>query len=371
MPWGDNTKGTGPWGPQKGSGGGHNQGTPPPDFDAFLKKAKDEFGAMFGGGGKKKGSSNLPFILIGLVLLLLWLGSGIFVVDAKEQGVVLRFGEVHRTHGPGLHYHLPAPVEKLEIVPVTATRKIEVGFRSNAASSRFGSSRGDDGIIEVPQESSMLTSDEDIVDVPFEVQWFVGDVKNFLFNLRDPEGTVRSAAESAMREVIGRTPISEAISVGKQKIQQEAKDLLQEILDSYGAGVTIEALELRKVKYPAPVRPAFTDVQNAKTEADTAIKRAEAYRNDILPRARGDAARLVEDALAYKEQVVSKAKGEAGRFDNIYDEYKRAPYVTRHRMYLEMMEEVLEDMPKFVLDGKTGNGVVPYLPLNELKRGGK
>ncbi len=372
MPWDDKQN---PWGSgnpgkkkpasdQKKAGGQQ----PQPDLDAMLRKSREKLNGMFGGGagGGDNGNDGLSGRAIaGLVflVLILWLSTGIFVIDEREQGVVMRFGEFHRTTGAGIHYRLPSPIESLAKVPVTVVNRIEIGQRTQTG-------RGGTVVREVPEESQMLTGDENIVDVPFEVQWVIRDARAFLFNVRNPEETVKSVAESAMREVIGRTPITRAIADGKFQIQQEARELLQTTLDGYGTGVQIEALELGKIKYPSPVRPAFTDVQNAKTEAESAVNKAQAYRNDILPRARGNASQMLQDAEAYAQQVTAKAKGEADRFISVYDEYRQAKDVTRQRIYLETMEEILQGMDKILIDQErgTGSGVVPYLPLNELNK---
>lgn len=357
MPWGDNNKGQGPWGGNNNQGGSHNSPPPPPDIDKILQQGKDQFQQMFGGGKKS-------FLLIGLIAVLVWLSSGIYVIDEKEQGVVLRFGHFHRTSVPGLNYHLPRPIERLIIVP-TVVNQIEVGFRTTG--SRGGSASSTTRA--VPEESLMLTGDEKIVETQFEVQWRVDSPQDYLFNVRDPEDTVKSIAESAMREVIGRTYLADAIAQGegKLKIQDETFELIQAILDEYQAGIAIQQIQLRKVDPPQRVMDAFIDVINAGKDQQRFRNEAEAYRNDILPKARGDADRIILEAEAYREQTIAKAEGQAHRFLAIYNKYKDAKEVTRMRMYLETMEGVLEGVDKILLDNKSG-GVLPYLPLNEIKK---
>lgn len=355
MSW-DNNKNNGPWGKPP-------QSSPqPPDFEKLLKNAQKQFNQMFGGGF---GGGVRGFGLMLAGVFLLWLGSGFYVVDAKEQGIITRFGEYHRKAEPGLHYHFPYPIEKLVKVPVTVVNSIEIGARSVSARATSSVSTAR----EVQQESLMLTGDENIVDITFEVQWRISDAQKFVFNVRDPEATVRSVAESAMREVIGRTPIAGALAEGKLKIQQESLKLLQDTLDSYGAGVEIVSLALRKVDPPQAVIDAFRDVQTARADMERARNEAETYRNDIIPRARGESEKIVQEAEAYKSEIVARSQGEASRFVAVYDQYKNAKDVTRKRIYLETMEEVMRGINKVLIDTKAGSsGVVPYLPLKELSR---
>jgi membrane protease subunit HflK len=351
MPW-ENNKNDGPWGKAPQPPPQQQQ----PDLDDYLRKLRQQMNNLFGKGGAPGGRS----ILLAVVgILVLWLASGFYVVDAKEEGVVLRFGKYHRKSTPGLHYHFPYPLETLTKVPVTVVNSIEIGMRS-------GGSRA--GIREMPQESLMLTGDENIVDINFEVQWRISDAEKFLFNVRDPEGTVKNVAESAMREVIGRTPIADALAEGKLRIQQEALVLLQNTLNSYNSGIEIVALQLRKVDPPQAVIDAFRDVQTARADMERARNEAETYRNDIIPRARGDAARIVQDAEAYKSEIVARSEGEAKRFIAVYDQYKLAKDVTRKRMYLETMEKVLGGINKVLIDTKGGPNVVPLLSLKDLVR---
>lgn len=371
MPWNNQGGGNGggPWGSPPGgggNGGGNNPwgrppgggGQPPggPDLEDLLRKGQERFKNLTPGGlGGGKG------ILLGVVALgLLWGLSGIYRVQPDEQGVVLRFGQYVRTEQPGLRYHLPAPIETVETPKVTRVNRLEIGYRSGADSRRPGG--GD-----VLDESLMLTGDENIIDIDFTVLWVIKDAGNFLFKIREPEMTVKMAAESAMREVIGRTDIQPALTEARQDIEQQTKQLLQTMLDEYQSGIEISQVQLQKVDPPAPVVDAFNDVQRARQDRERLRNEAEAYRNDIIPRARGEAEQLIQQASAYREQVVSLAQGDAQRFAQVLSAYNQAPEITARRMYLETMQEVLGGANKIIIDqGKGGSGVVPYLPLNEL-----
>lgn len=368
MAWGD--KGNdgndnfGPWGrPPSPSGGGKKptppSGNPGPDLEEALRKAQEKLRERFGGDGDDgaKGMS-----LLAAVAIVLWMASGVYFVKADEQGVVLRFGQYHRTTGAGLNYHIPFPIEKALTPRVTAINHVEVGLRSGG---NYRRGRGNDNSL--PEESLMLTGDENIVDINFEVQWKINDAPDYLFNVRDPEYTVKSVAESAMREVIGKSKIATVLAEGKLIVEQDTKKLIQETLNHYSAGIEVVSVNLLKADPPAQVIDAFRDVQTARADMETARNQAEAYSNDILPKARGEAQKLVLDAEAYKQEVIARAQGEASRFAAIYDEYKQARNVTRKRMYLETMESILPGLNKMIIEGKSGSGVVPYLPLDELK----
>ncbi len=369
MAWGDKDN-QGPWGRPSGSGGnqggnsgggkGPNSGPPQgPDFDDILRRGQEKLRQFTGGGGY--GDSSKGVILILAVILLLWLSSGIYFVKADEQGVVTRFGAFTRTTTPGVNYHLPYPIEAVSVPRVTAINHEEIGFRS-------GSGRlGKNSEVPLSEESLMLTGDENILDIDFEVQWKISSAKDFLFNIRNPEETVKAVAESAMREVIGKSRIANVLAEGKLQVAQDTRKLMQDTLNSYKAGIEIITVNLLKADPPAEVLDAQRDVQTALADAETARNQAEAYHNDIVPKARGEAQKLVLDAEAYKQEVIARAQGEASRFSTIYNEYKQAKDVTRKRMYLETMENILQGMTKVIIDGKNGNGVVPYLPLPELK----
>ncbi|HWB49350.1 MAG TPA: FtsH protease activity modulator HflK [Stellaceae bacterium] len=321
----------------------------------MLRRSQDRFRQLLPNG---RGSGTVIGLAVAAVVAL-WLASGFYRVQPDEVGVVLRFGAYSRMTQPGLNYHLPAPIEKALTPSVTRQNRMEIGYRSSEVST----ARSSNG--EVPEEALMLTGDENIVDINFTVLWVVKDAKSFLFNIRNPEGTVKSAAESAMREVVGETPIAQALAEGRGKIETETQKLLQSILDSYGSGIEITLTQLQRVDPPGPVIESFRDVQRALADRERLRNEAEAYRNDILPKARGAAAQVRQDAEAYRAQVVNYAQGDADRFTSVYNAYKASADVTTERLYLETMEDILKSANKVIVDkSATGqSGVVPYLPL--------
>ncbi len=352
-PWGSGSGGPGPWG-----AGGGGRGFQPPNLEDAFRRLQNFLRKVLPGG---KGGGARGWVLGALAILLIWLVSGLYRVDPDQQGVVLRFGAYNRTATPGLNYHLPWPIEEALTPTVTRINRVEIGYRTNLMS-------GSGGTTDVPEESLMLTGDENIVDINFTVFWMVKDARAYLFNIRDPELTVKAAAESAMREVIGHTDIASALAEGRAKIESDTEKLLQQILDSYGAGIEITQVQLLKVDPPGPVIDAFRDVQSAKIDEQTLINQAQAYSNSVIPQARGNAARLIQEAQAYKAQVVLQAQGNAARFLSVYNAYKAAPDVTARRLYIETMEDVLKDTNKVLIDkGAAGSGVLPYLPLPGLK----
>jgi modulator of FtsH protease HflK len=365
MSWGDKGGGDhGPWGkPPGGSGGGHNQGgggnppPPGPDFDDLIRKSQDKFKELFPGNGNE-GTKGL--VLLAIIVVLLWLSSGIYFVKADEQGVVMRFGAYHRTTGSGLNYHMPYPIESVETPRVTSINRVEIGFRSGGGMIHSG--KGD----MISEESLMLTGDENIVDIDFEVQWKINNAPNFLFNVRGPEETVKAVAESSMREVVGKSKIANVLAEGKLQVELDTKKLIQQTLDGYKAGIEIISVNLHKADPPGEVLDAYRDVQTARADLETARNKAEAYRNDIIPKARGAAQQMVLEAEGYKQEVIARAQGDASRFLAVYNQYKQSRDVTRKRMYLEAMEDILQGMNKVIVSEK-GNGVVPYLPLPQLK----
>ena len=378
MPWNNQGGGwqggggQGPWGGRPGGGGGGG-GQQPPDLEELLRKSQEKVKKIFpGGGGSGGGGFNLsgggskkPLIIIPLVLLGLWLASGFYRVQQDERGVVLRFGQQVAVTDPGLHWHWPTPIETVLTPKVTRVNRVEVGFRSAGGTiSRSESGR------DINNESLMLTGDENIVDINFVVQWVIDKPEDFLFKVRDPEITVKAVAESVMREIIGQTPFVEATTQGRQQIEDAARDQIQAILNTYGAGIAITEVQVQKVDPPDQVIDAFRDVQRAQADRERAQNEAETYQNDILPRARGDAVKMEQEAEAYAQEVVARAEGDAQRFIAVYNEYAKAPDVTSRRLYLETMEEVLSNMNKVLIDGSAGgsSGVVPYLPLPELER---
>ncbi len=367
MAWGDKDNNQGPWGrpPASGSGGGRNTGgpggqPPKPDIDEMLRRGQEKLKEIFPNDGSGNGKA---ISLIVAIIGLLWLSSGIYFVKADEQGVVLRFGQYTRTTASGLNYHLPYPIESVRTPRVTAINRMEIGFHSGGTTAR--NNKNSDGSI--PEEGLMLTGDENIVDINFEVQWKISDAPNFLFNVRNPEDTVKAVSESAMREIIGKSLIATVLAEGKSQVELGAKKLIQETLDSYKSGIEIVTVNLLKADPPAQVIDAFRDVQTARADLETSRNQAEAYRNDIIPKARGSAQQMILEAEGYKQEVIARAEGEASRFLAIYNEFRQARDVTKKRMYLETMEDILQGMNKIIIEGKGSQGVVPYLPLPELK----
>ena len=370
MPWQSGGSGGGPWGGGGGSGntggpwgqgggsgsGGGGYGQRPPDLEEMIRRSQERLkGAVPGGVGGGRG------ILIAIaVLLVLWMLSGFYRVQPDEQGVVLRFGKWVETTQPGLNWHLPYPIETVLTPSVEAINSIEIGYRTTGT----GSARS---ARDVPEESLMLTGDQNIIDIDFTVFWKISDAGMFLFNIRDREETVKTAAEAAMREVIGRTDIQRALTESRQNIEVDTRDLLQELMIEYEAGIEITQVQLQQVQPPQQVIDAFNDVQRALQDRDRLRNEAEAYRNDILPRARGDAQQIIQEANAYRERIINEAEGEAQRFLSVYEAYLVDPEVAMRRMYLETMQSVLGNTNKVIM-GTGTEGVVPYLPLNELQR---
>ena len=354
--------GQGPWGrpPSGGGGGGRGPGGPPPDFEDMLRRGQDRFRRLVPGG--LRGGRGLILLVVGAIAL--WLLSGFYRVQPDEQGVVLRFGEWTRTTPPGLNYHLPGPIESVLTPKVTRVNRIEVGLRSVGETTRGVPVR------DIAEESLMLTGDENIVDIDFTVFWVIKDAGKFLFNIRNPEATVKLTAESAMREVIGQTPIQSALTEGRNEIEESTQARVQQLLDDYGAGIEVRRVQLLKVDPPGPVIDAFVDVQRARADLERLRNEAEAYRNDILPRARGEAEKMIQDANAYREEITNKAKGEAERFIKVLESYQASKDVTTQRIYLETLEEVFRGMNKVIIDSSAqgGPGVVPYLPLPEIQK---
>jgi membrane protease subunit HflK len=352
-PWsrGPNGGGQGPWG--KGPGGGGQ----PPDIEEILKLGRDRLRRILPGGF----NAGRGVVLAVAAVLVLWGLTGIYKVNPEEIGVVLRFGKfVHYTQ-PGLNYHLPSPIETVLTPAVTRVNRIELGYRSVSDPRRPVSGRGTN------DESLMLTGDENIIDVNFSVFWQVNDPEKYLFAIRDPEGTVKMVAESAMREVIGQLPIRAPLFENRQAIGDSTRKRMQELLDQYGSGISVTQVQLLKADPPPEVIDAFNDVQRAKADQERLRNEADAYRNDIIPKARGESERIVQEAEAYKEQVTDLAQGEAKRFTSVYLTYKAAPEVTARRLYIETVEQVLKDSQKIVVDPQV-KGLQAYLPLSELGR---
>ncbi|MDB9784161.1 FtsH protease activity modulator HflK [Pelagibacteraceae bacterium] len=352
-----------PWGtPPGGSNNGNGSGTRvnPPNIDDIIKNFQKTIN-KFTGGGKSSGGGK-PIILGLVILLILWALSGLYRVLPDEQGVVLRFGKFVKNTQPGLNYHLPLPIERALTPKVTKVNRIDVGFRPASDTGRSS------GVGNVPEESLMLTGDENIVDINYSVFWVIKDASKFLFNIQSPVETVKATSETAMREVIAKSPIQSILTEGRSKIEVEVQEITQKILDEYGSGIQITQVQTQQADPPSQVIDAFRDVQAARADRERSKNEAEAYANDVIPRARGEAEKILQEAEAYKKQVVAAAEGEASRFSAIYNEYKNAKQVTQERMYLETMEKVLADIDKVIIDKNSGSGVVPYLALPELKK---
>lgn len=383
MPWEENNKGSGgPWGGGgKGSGGGEG-GSPwnrpgsggsgggsggggggkkdeSPDLEEQMRRMQDRFRQRRGGGGggRRKGGGGgaqmpnlgpLGAAVIGGVVLLSWLSTSIVIVDPTQQAAVFRFGKWQTNFGPGLHFHLPAPLESHTLIPVE--RRIETRLGGTA------------------EESLMLTQDENIVDIQFSVFWKVdtANPENFLLNVRDPALTVEQVAESVMREVVGKTRLQNIITTERDTVQTAVAAQTQALLNEYRTGVEILSVQIDKSDPPQQVIEAFNDVNVAEQDAETKTNQAAQFANEIVPQARGTAQRLLQEAEAYRDRVIADAGGEASRFDQIYEEYRKAPRVTRERMYLETMERVLGRTDKMILD--QDSGAVPYLPLERTRR---
>jgi modulator of FtsH protease HflK len=363
MPW--SNQGGGPWGSgPKGPWGSGSppSGSSPPDLEELLRRGQDKLRTVLPGGN----IGGRGILLIALGAVALWGISGFFRVEPDELGLVMRFGKYVRDAKPGLNYHIPYPVEATEIPKVTRVNRIDVGMRL-VEDIRRGTQMRD-----VPEESLMLTGDENIVDVDFAVFWVVkaeGGASAYRFNIQNPEGTVKAVAESAMREVVGRSEIQPILTGARQTIETGVHDLMQKTLDGYQSGIMVTQVQMQKVDPPAQVIESFRDVQTARADLDRAQNEAQTYANRVVPEARGRAAQITQSAEAYREQTVAESKGQTSRFNQIYDEYKKAPDVTRQRLYLETMERVFGGTEKIILDssGQGSGGVVPYLPLPELR----
>lgn len=361
--WQGGGGGRGPWG-QGPQGGGGNQ---PPDLDELIRRGQEKFRQIFGGGGgpgggigQGSGGGRGPIFLIALVIAGMLAYTSFFRVNANEKGIVLRFGDHVRTVQPGLHFKFPYPIETALTPAVTNITSIDVGMRASGGSP-----------IGVPEESLMLTGDENIVDIAFTVQWRIkaDEAPDFLFNVQNPDLAVKAVAESMMREAVGASRIEVLQTTGRNEVQEQVRVGLQKTLDEYGAGIEITEVKLQKVDPPAQVLDAFRDVQAARADQERLRNQAETYANTVIPRARGEAAKITQAAEAYREQIVAEAEGDAKRFISIYSEYRKAQDVTRRRIYLETMQEVLGDVNKIVVTNGAAGGqnVLPYLPLNELK----
>lgn len=369
MPWSDQGGGgQGPWG-GGGSGGGRGNspwgrpggGPNPKDIEDMLRRGQQRFRGMIPGGfGGPK------LIVLGIVVLLgVWAVNGFYRVQPNQQGIELVFGRFTGVPTePGLHWNWPSPIGNVYLPNVTLENRIEIGFRSSGdGSARSSSSR------DVPEESQMITGDENLIDIDFVVFWRIADAAKYLFTLRDPDQTVKVASEAVMRDIIGGTRIQDALTDRRGPIESEAQIQLQRLVDEYGAGIEIRQVQLLEVDPPGQVIDAFNEVTRAKQDLERMKNEAEAYRNDVVPRARGEAAQVVEEADAYRQEVVNRAQGDGNRFDSVYQAYTQSKDVTTQRIYLETLEEVMRNVNKVIIDDSaSGGGVVPYLPLPEIQK---
>jgi modulator of FtsH protease HflK len=361
MPW--KNQGGGPWGSgPKGPWGSGPQpvGPRPPDLEDLLRRGQDRLQQILPGGY----FSGVGISVILLFIVAIWLASGFYRVQSEELGAVLRFGKYVRDAQPGLNYHLPYPIETVLLPKALRVSAISIGMTLIDDPTRRGRTRRD-----VPEESLMLTGDENIVDVEFTVLWRIkpNGVADFLFNIQNPEGTVKAVAESSMREVIGRSNIQPILTAARTVTELGVQELMQKTLDRYGSGIQIQQVQMERVNPPAQVIESFNDVQNAKIDFERLQNEAQTYANRVVPDARGRAAQIFQVAEGYKQQAIAEARGQSARFLKVYEEYNKAKEVTRERLYLETMERILGGADKLVFDGNSsGQGVVPYLPLNEL-----
>ncbi|MFG1272597.1 FtsH protease activity modulator HflK [Xanthobacter flavus] len=354
-PWGNGPRGPWGWGPS-------SSGPTPPDLEDLIRRSQDRLRSIM------PGSFGINGIILVIALVVAgWFLSGFYRVLPDEQGVVLRFGKFVGITQPGLNYHWPYPIETVLTPKVTFVNRIDIGMRVSEDTRRNGTRTTD-----VAEESLMLTGDENIVDVDFSVFWVINNAEEYLFNVQNPEGTIKAVAESAMREVIGRTNIQPILTGARQNIETGVQELMQQVLNGYKAGVQVTQVQMQKVDPPSLVIDAFRDVQAARADAERAQNEAQTYANRVLPEARGEASRIENAAQAYRERTVVEARGQAARFLKVFDEYKKAKEVTRQRMYLETMERVLGSVDKVLVDPSAarqgGGGVVPVLPLTDTSR---
>jgi membrane protease subunit HflK len=357
MAWNEPGKGDkDPW------GGSEDKG--PPDIDEVVRKMQRKLGGLFGGGssgGGEPSTSKTSPVGFGLVLLIgfiVWLASGIYIVDAPERGVVLQFGKYKETTLSGPHWHIPYPIQTVEVVNVDESRTAEIGFRSTGARSAM-----------VPSEALMLTQDENIIEVKIEIQYRVEKPADFLFNVENPVKTLQQMTESAVREVVGQSLMDDVLTRGRQDVAIKSEKLLQSLLSDYGTGLLVTSFNITDAQAPAQVQAAFDDVVKAGADKVRMKNEAEAYANDIVPRARGAGFRVVQEAEAYKSQILAKAQGETSRFLQVMNEYEKAPEITRERLYLDTMESVYSRTQKVMVDVSKESSNVLYLPLDKMRGG--
>lgn len=346
----------GPWGnPGGGSGGGQE----PPDLDDMIRRARANFNNMMPGGFQGGGMIGIGI----LAVILLWLASGFYTVNPAEQAVIQRFGAWSRTiTEAGLHYRFPAPIETLTKVNVEEVRRMSIGFAERG--------NGMGGKQDLPEESLMLTADRNIIDLDLVILWRIKSAEDFLFKIEDQESTLKKVAESAIRDVVGQTVMFPILTRDRTIVADRTREIIQANLDEYSSGVQIAQVLIDKAEVHPDVQNAFQDVQSAKQDAEDVKNRADEYRNKIIPEARGLAIQMGQEAQGYKQSTIAKSKGDAERFNSIYQAYVGGKDVTKERIYIETMEDILKNAQKIILNNEGGQGVVPYLPLNELNKSG-
>jgi membrane protease subunit HflK len=357
MPWKNQSGGGGPWGTGGGGQGPWGGGGRPPDLEDMLRKGQDRVKKLLP-GGFGRGRALIAILLVGFVL---WLLTGFYRVEPDEQGIALIFGRVWKQTGPGLNYNLPSPMGEIYTPKVTRINRVEVGFRSNGDI--------DDGSTpqDVPEESLMLTGDKRIIDMQFTVFWAIKSPMLYLFGVSEPEGTVKSVSEAAMREIVGRSDFEYLRTKGQAETEKEALALIQQLLSDYHSGIDVSQVAVKNIAPPAETLGAFRDVAAASVDASTSVNEAQAYFNQVTNNANGQGQKIIKDAEAYKAQRIAIATGEAKRFEEVLAAFQTAPDVTRRRLYLEAMEQLLKGMNKILIDPRmSGSGAVPYLSLNEL-----
>jgi modulator of FtsH protease HflK len=354
MPWKNQSGGGGPWG--GGGQGPWGGGNRPPDLEEILRRSQDRMRRMLPGGF----GSGRSLGFIALIGVALWLATGFYRVQPDEQGIALVLGKVWKQTNPGLNYNLPAPIGEVFTPKVTRVNRVEIGFRAGTDAS------GDSVLQDVPEESLMLTGDENIISMQFVVLWQIKDPQKYLFAIRNPEGAVKNVAESVMRELIGQTAFEYARTQGRAEIEQQARERMQKLLDNYQSGILVTQVAMQNISPPEPTIDAFRDVQAASADKERAVNEAQAYYNEVTQRAEGQAQQIVKEAEAYKEQTVALATGNAQRFESVLNQYEKAKDITQRRIYLETMEQLLKGINKVLVDNKTVGGALPYLSLNEL-----
>jgi len=349
------------WG-RRGGGGGGNQG--PPDLDELMRNFNRKLGSLFGRKGGGNGNGDRPGgpalsqfgggagILL-ILILLVWLASGFYIVDASQRGLVLRFGKFVEETQPGPRWHLPYPIEGAEVVNVSQVRTVEIGYRNNVKS-------------KVPKESLMLTDDENIIDIQFAVQYVLKDPRDYLFNNRFPDESVLQAAETAIREIVGKSPMDFVLYEGRATVTDRAQKLMQEILDRYRTGINISKVTMQNAQPPEQVQGSFDDAVKAGQDLERQKNEGQAYANDVIPKARGTASRLLQEAEGYRQRVIERSEGDASRFRLVVTEYAKAPGVTRDRLYLEAIQEIMSNTSKVLIDQKGGGNNLLYLPLDKI-----